>query len=41
MGKTSDLFNKISNTKGTSDAKMSTIGYNKRQEQVDLTEIRY
>ena len=39
MGKTSDLFKKIRDTKGTFHAKMGTIGYNKRQKQVDLTEV--
>ena len=39
MRKTKDLFKKIRDTKGTFHAKMGTIGYNKRQKQVDLTEV--
>ena len=39
MRKTRDLFKKIRDTKGTFHAKMGTIGYNKRQKQVDLTEV--
>ena len=37
MGKTSDLFQKITNTKGTFHAKMGTI---KERNGMDLTEVQ-